>query len=177
MKTNQVLALFAALAAVPLGLSAAKSNTPDAPSRIEVIYDHPEKFTDFRDSYDQHGESDKGYMQNFKEYIERRGVPYLAEGQKLSITFTDIDMAGDFEPWRGHQFYDVRIVKDIYPPRIKLSFKLTDANGAVVKEGERDLRDLAFQMSASPIEQNEALRYENMLMDDWLRREFPKAKK
>ena len=41
----------------------------------------------------------------------------VPEGDKLTITFTDIDLAGDFEPWRGPQWDEVRIVKAIYPPR------------------------------------------------------------
>jgi len=86
-------------------------------------------------------------------------------------------MAGDFEPWRGAQFQDVRVVKEIYPPRINLSYKLTDASGAVVKEGEESLRDTSFMLTTTPIPNNDSLRYEKALLDNWLRREFPKQRK
>ena len=54
---------------------------------------------------------------------------------------TDVDVAGEFEPWRGPQFDRVRIMREIYPPRIDLEFRLTDYRGAVVREGRRRLRD------------------------------------
>ncbi|MGC4071324.1 MAG: DUF3016 domain-containing protein [Nibricoccus sp.] len=92
------------------------------------------------------------------------------------ISISDIDLAGDFEPWRGPQFTDVRVVKDLYPPRVNLSFKLTDASGTVVKEGERQLRNLSFQMTATPAFSSDSLRYEKALLDNWLRDEFPKSK-
>ena len=84
-------------------------------------------------------------------------------------------MAGDFEPWRGPQMTDVRIVKDIYPPKVDLEFRLTGADGKVVKEGKRQLRDLAFMMKANTAA-NDNLRFEKALLDEWLRADFPRAK-
>ena len=81
------------------------------------------------------------------------------------------------EPWRGPRFDDVRIVKDIYPPRISLSFRLTDAEGNVVKEGKRELRDLAFMMKINMSFRDDSVRYEKALLDDWLRAEFPRVRK
>ena len=101
----------------------------------------------------------------------------MPEGHTLSVTFTDIDMAGDFEPWRGVRFDDVRIVKDIYPPRIVLSFRLTDADGNVVKQGKRDLRDIAFMMKITMGFRDDSVRHEKALLDDWLRSEFPRVRK
>ena len=101
----------------------------------------------------------------------------MPEGHLLSVTFTDIDMAGDFEPWRGPRFDDIRIVKDIYPPRINLSFRLTDAEGNVVKEGTRELRDLAFMMKITMAFRDDPVRHEKALLDDWLRSEFPRVRK
>ncbi len=99
----------------------------------------------------------------------------MSPGQKLTVTFTDIDLAGDFEPWRGSEGMDIRIVKDIYPPKMDLEFKLTGADGAVLKEGKRQLRDLAFMAKLS-INRNDMLRFEKALLDDWLKEDFPRAK-
>lgn len=146
-------------------------------SQIEVIFDQPEKFTDVKDS--QMG-SEKGrdsYLALLKEHLQERAPRHLSEGQKLTLTFTDIDMAGDFEPWRGMDFNDVRIVKDLYPPRMSFSYKLADASGAVVKEGQEKLIDMSFQMNASPINSHDSLRYEKAMLDNWLRDTFPKPKK
>ena len=112
-----------------------------------------------------------------KEYLTGRAVKGLTAGQKLAITFTDVDLAGDFEPWRGGQWGDVRIVKDIYPPRLVLAFRLTDADGAIVKEGKRDLRDLAFLMKITMGFRDDPLRHEKALLDDWLSADFRGEKK
>ena len=85
------------------------------------------------------------------------------------VTFTDIDMAGDFEPQRGPNFNSVRILKAIYPPRVNLTFRLTDASGQVIAEGERQLRDQAYTWTASPVNQSDPLRYEKRLIDDFFR--------
>lgn len=175
MKTRSLLALVAALA----GLSALRAVPASAnnDSRIDVAFDHPEKFTDLKDSEFPSDSSRQAYMDELKEHLQKNATRHLADGQKLSVTITDVDMAGDFEPWRGPNFYDIRIVKDVYPPRIDLNFKLTDASGAVVKEGKRELRDLDFQMHISPIDREDPLRYEKALLDDWTRSEFRGQKK
>jgi hypothetical protein len=140
--------------------------------RVEVKYFEPENFTDVRDSY-MGSDYDRGHLAELSNHLEWRGPAALAAGQKLTVTFTDIDLAGDFEPWRGMRWSDIRIVKPLYPARLKFSFVLTDANGAVVKAGERELndRDLLRLTLGS-----DALRFEKGLLDDWLRSEFPRVR-
>ena len=79
-------------------------------------------------------------------------------------------MAGEFEPWRP-PLRDARIVKDIYPPRIDLSFRLAADDGKVIKEGARELRDPAFLAGASRYP-DDPLRYEKALVDRWLEQEL-----
>ncbi len=161
------------------GQSFAAETTAPAPadSRVEVIYVNPEKFTDFTDSSTGSERGAEGYRALFKEYLETEAVRFVPEGTRVALSITDVDMAGDFEPWRGSQFSDVRIVKSIYPPRINFTYKITDASGAVVREGEEKLRDMNFQMGGLTSMASDALRYEKALIDDWLRAQFPKAKK
>ena len=104
-------------------------------------------------------------------HVEQNAVPRIPAGSTLSIAVTDIDMAGDFEWWRGPRADHVRIVKDVYPPRISLGFRLVDATGNTLAEGRRELTDTAFLISIEY--RNDLLRYEKKLLDDWLAREFP----
>lgn len=174
MKIHQIfLGAFAGFAAISAAVAVATPVKPDA--RAEVIFVQPEKFTDVRDSY---GNSEKGREANLsqiRDYILSRAGHYIPAGDKLTVSFTDIDLAGDFEPWRGPQGTDIRIVKDIYPPRIDLEFKLTAADGTVVKEGKRQLRDLVF-MSRLSVDRTDALRFEKGMLDDWMSSEFASAK-
>ncbi|ATC63912.1 hypothetical protein CMV30_08085 [Nibricoccus aquaticus] len=176
MKTKFAVAagLLAAVCAPVFPADSAVS--AEAGARVEVTFVNPEKFTDVKDSDFGTERQRDDILALLKEFLVERAPKLLPEGQVLSVTITDIDMAGDFEPWRGPKFNDVRIVKDLYPPRIDLTFKVTDASGAVVKEGTQKLRDMSFQMSASPAFSSDSLRYEKALLDGWLRSEFPKVK-
>jgi len=95
----------------------------------------------------------------------------LPPGDRLDVTITDIKLAGAYEPWRGSRYDDVRIVKDIYPPRIDLKFVLSGADGRVIAEGERKLRDPGF-LTRTIANTSDPLRYEKRLLDEWLRNEL-----
>jgi hypothetical protein len=176
MKTPSLLSASLVALAVALPSFAAPETEKSAKSdaRIQVEYVDPEKFTDVKDDYFGSEKGRDSYLDQLKEYIVQRANRRLPAGQTLTVSISDIDMAGDFEPWRGPRFNDVRIVKDIYPPRIDLSYKVTDASGKVVSEGKRELRDLSFMMNLS-IDRQDPLRHEKNLLDDWMRRDLPKS--
>lgn len=173
MKSTYVLFLGALAMSPALALGATETRTI---ARAEVVFFEPLKFTDVRDS--QSGDSSRTtYLEQIRDHLLEQAKYHVPEGHLLRVTFTDIDMAGDFEPWRGPRFDDIRIVKDIYPPRISLSFRLTDAEGNVVKEGKRELRDLAFLMKITMGFRDDSVRHEKALLDDWLRSELPRVRK
>ena len=106
-------------------------------------------------------------------YLRQRAAARLAPGQSLDVTLTDIRRAGNYESWHGPRGNDVRIVRDLYPPRIELRFVLHGVDGAVLAQGERKLSDLGFLQDATRLDDSDPLRFEKSLIDDWLRREFP----
>jgi hypothetical protein len=57
-----------------------------------------------------------------------------------------------------------------------LTFQLRDGEGQVVKEGRRELRDLAFLMKITMAFRDDSVRHEKGLIDDWLRAEFPRVR-
>lgn len=174
MKTSRIL-LAMGLVFVGLGLRQARAfGLGAAAIRTTVMFFEPEKFTDVRDSATGSIAGRDATLAELKKFIVQRAARHLAPGQKIAITVTDVDLAGDFEPWRGPQFDDIRIVKDLYPPQFKLVFQLTDADGRVVKGGQRELRDLGFMMKLS-INQSDPLRHEKELLEDWLRAELGPA--
>ncbi len=171
------LVLAALLATTPLLNAASKNAKSDQPQRTEVVFVDPEKFTDVRDSYTGTDSGREAILDQLREYFQQETKKLIPEGDKLYISITDVDLAGDFEPWRGPRWDDVRIVKDIYPPRINLSFRLTDSSGKVLKEGKRDLRDLAFLMKITTTFMDDPLRHEKTLIDDWYHDEFREFRK
>jgi hypothetical protein len=154
-----------------LGLTTA-CTTMDRPSDggiAEVNFHEPDRFTDLARTDGPGQGADEGYMRELSRHLMRSSAAVLPPGSRLSVTITDVDMAGEFEPQRGANFRDIRIVKSIYAPRIELLFRLTDAAGNIVAEGERQLRDPAFDWNVSPVGRDDPLRHEKALLDTFLR--------
>ena len=163
-----------ALLALLLGSSATGALLAAEAGAVTVIFSQPEKYADLKDdNTDNDNAQGRGrYLPPLQEHLQREAGRLLTAGQKLTVTFTDIDLAGDFEPWHGPQFDHVRILKDIYMPRLTFKFTLTDASGKVLREGERKLADPAYQMRITRAFPNDDLRYEKDMLGDWLRDEF-----
>jgi hypothetical protein len=149
--------------------------TPQTDSRISVVFVDPQKFTDLKQ--EEGDVSSPSLLDQLQKFMCRTGERYVPAGLRLEIRVTDIDLAGQFEPWRGPEFDHVRIVKSLYPPRIRLEFSLSDAQGNVVRSGQRELTDLAFQMrDAFARPSGDYLRYEKDLLRDWFEHEFRSIK-
>jgi hypothetical protein len=146
-------------------------------SRVSILFVKPDEFTDVKESAFGSEPERVALLGEIQKFTRETAETLLPEAFRLEIKITNIDMAGDYEPWRGPQFLDVRIVKDIYPPRMDLEFRLLDADGKVVKEGRRDLRDLAFMMKLSILPNTDRLRHEKELLRDWLNEELRGLKK
>ena len=152
--------------------------TTTGTATVVVTFNHPEKFTDLKSS-SMGSDSDRvGLMDDIREYVVEQAPQFLGGGQVFSVAFNDIDMAGEYEPWRGAALQDVRIIKEIYQPRIALDFSLKDAGGAVIASGSRSLVDTNF-MSNVPVTvfRDDRLRYEKTLLNTWLGREFAAVKR
>lgn len=174
MKTSRLI-LSTLLGFASLVLSQAAPNDV-ATERINVEFFESDKFRDVGRSY-LASERDREYdLAQIRDHLVAQASRTLPEGQRLEVTFTDIDMAGEFEPWRGPRYSDVRIVKDIYAPRMALSFRVTTADGNVIKEGKRELRDMAFNHKLL-LNRSDVYRHEKELLNDWLRSEFPPQRK
>lgn len=169
MKTHSSLTSLAVLATLLVAGCATSSVPQTLPANITVSYQEPDKFTDARSSFGSN--TDQGYLDSLSEDLRRTATQYVKADQKLDVTITDVDLAGDFIPTRAGMD-QVRIIKDIYRPRITLTFKLTGADGTVVKEGPRTLSDSFFMSNVNTINRDEPLFYDKEMIRSWLRDEF-----
>jgi hypothetical protein len=169
MKSYPVLLLTAALIAGGCQSTSTSSNHA-TPGDVTVNFQDPDKFDDVRETFA--GGPSQYYLDVLSKHLKEVAARHLAPGQKLTVTFTNIDLAGDFIPGGRPERNDIRIIKDIYIPRMSLTFQLKDANGTVIKEGERKLSDLNFQNNISIIGRNEPLNYDKDLLDRWVEKEF-----
>src|SRR5215813_10384743 len=116
-----ILLLITLLSAVNVGAACTEMATVSSPAaRIAVIFVQPQHFTDVR--YSKAEPNSVALLHELHTFMCTLGERYVPTGMQLEITVTDIDLAGDFEPWHGPQFVHVRITRAIYPPVSPLSF-------------------------------------------------------
>jgi len=167
--------LFFAAALGLVATGALRAADAAKPARIEVFFDHPENFTDVKDQANPTDAGRDAILAAIRSYIVGEAGKQMPAGSQLTIVFTDIDLAGDFEPWRGPQYDSVRVVKPIYPPAFKFSYKVIDSMGQVFKQGDESIRDLNFETRAI-LDTTDPLRIEKDVLKDWLRNALPGIK-
>jgi len=164
---------------VVLGITAActlRADVAPAAPRTDVIFDHPEKYADIRDRDVPTEKGKAEILKNISDHLVQQTASAIPEGYKLTITFTDVRLAGDFEPWHGPQCDEIRIIKDIYPPEFKFTYLVTDPSGNVVRKGSEDIRDINF-LTRPLSDPRDSLGYEKDILDEWAHSSLRKLKK
>jgi len=136
----------------------------------EVTWTDYEKY---RDIYPSNNESRKYFRErtfkNFEKYFAKL-AENLPEGQTLKIEVTDVDLAGDARFSGGPN--RLRIVKEIYFPRIDFSYQLVNADGSEVVAEKVELRDMNFMMRSHLKYRSDSLGYEKKMLDEWFNKTF-----
>jgi Protein of unknown function (DUF3016) len=150
---------FAVLAATPFSVEAAGA--------VHVTFVNPERYRDIGDRYPRR---QSGVLKEIESYFDYLGERYLKEGQVLSIEVLNIDLAGQFEPWR-FEWRDVRIMRDITPPSFKLRYALVD-RGNLLMSAEERVTDMTYLWGAGSIYGDQRLGYEKKMLRNWFRSRF-----
>lgn len=170
-----LLSAFAATAAPRTVTDPQAPRALEAAGPVSVQWNDPKTFTELRNSTNRFEAERGNWVQQLAEYTRTTAEKNLRPGQTLAVTFVDIKRAGDFEPWHGPRANDIRIMRDIYPPRITLQYTLKGAGGEVIDEGEAALRDSGFLHGGVGMQSDtDPLRYEKKLILDWVRRDLAK---
>ncbi|ARU04516.1 hypothetical protein CCO03_07345 [Comamonas serinivorans] len=154
-----------------IATDAATLTVTEGPVRVQ--FEQPLRFDRERNAPAETDRARLAWVTALGEHLAQRAAARLPVGQRLEVRITEVQRAGGFEPWRGPQA-DVRIVRDIYPPRIALAFKRLAADGQTLQAGHRELRDNAFLARADGYP-SDPLRHEKTLLDTWLRQDLPEA--
>jgi hypothetical protein len=171
LRVSALVLAAAAVLAAPRDPAFGADPLPAGAERVTVILRRPEAFKDFKATCVGMDARARGLLADLTQFIRVTGARDLPTGGALEITVTDVDMAGEFETWRGPQACSVRVMLDIYAPRVVLDFRLTDRDGKVVSAGHRDLGDPLYLTRAVTLS-TDPLRYEKNLLLEWLQKEF-----
>ncbi|TMP31555.1 DUF3016 domain-containing protein [Pseudoalteromonas rubra] len=127
-------------------------------------------FKEYRDVVPAN-ESKAGYYKRIASQFEKHLSKLMSDapqGYQLDITFDDIDLAGDVR----FNMHDIRIVKPIFFPRLKISYTLTDNAGAVLAQAEEMvLKDLSF-MDRVRTGRDSEFYYDKRLLSTWYKEEI-----
>jgi len=170
MKRN-LRALFIAIVAFAATAGIA-SAVADA-SRVSVNWAPKDTLTEVKQNPTYRGLlRPEDWMKQLGAFIRDRANAQLPLGQQLEVTIDDIKLAGDFEPWHGPNAQDIRFMKDIYPPRIDLHYRLIGADGKTLRENQAKLRDLSYLRNNVMPTDTDPLRYDKRMIDTWIKSEF-----
>ena len=159
------LILIAVLAAAP-GAQARPPLVTDASvprelpgdGPVQVRWTDPAEFTELRQSRNRWEAARGNWVVTLAEHLQKSAAARLPEGQH----------------WLMPDMQHVRMMRDIYPPRMNLDVRITGQDGQLVSEGQYRLSDMNYLHSTPPtINSSDPLRHEKHMIDTWVRRELP----
>jgi hypothetical protein len=155
-------------AAVLMWCALSSTSVLGAPvSTVQVQFVQPAKFTDFS-IYGRDAQWSASYFASQISDDLRPALQRKVPGGKLTLQFTDIDLAGHY-PSAGRG--SVRVVRgEIRPARMSFAFVLQDSSGRTLASGSTRLVDNSSPSSlAHHPKRKEALYYEKRMLERWLR--------
>lgn len=158
--------------------SAGRVTDPDRPRQVQVTehvdvqWPDPATFSELKHSHNRFEAARGNWVVELARHLGQKADARLPAGTHCRFTFDDIERAGEYEHQGGASMDRVRILRDIHPPRIDLSWQCTLADGQPGPQGTAKLRDPLY-LSNAGLRDSDALRYEKRLLDQFLRREFP----
>ena len=139
-----------------------------AAGESEVTWTNPDKYTDVRASNENRAKFKTRIFNHFEKHFSKLSEK-LPDGQILKIDVTNVDLAGDV---RFDTMDNIRVVRDLYIPRMTFTYEVVDSNKSIVDSGEVDLKDMGFMQNASRIGHHKAIYYEKKMLSKWFKNTF-----
>lgn len=154
---------FLCLAATAFGGTISPKAAPA--SRISVNFINPASFKDIGPN-----RSREVLLRDLGDAMQKAAIQSLRKDLRLDLKVTNVDLAGDFEPWRGMDFSEVRVMRDVYPPRMTIEYRLSDPHGKVLTQGEAKLSNTEYLRNSRF--ESDPLRHDKALFRDWFSQKF-----
>ena len=128
-------------------------------------------YTDARLSGGYRTRAEQWTLDQIGQYLESLGTRYLGAQQVLALEVLNVDLAGKIEWWR-RPAYDLRILRDIYPPRFTMHYRLSE-DGRTLVEGQETVVDPNYLANpAIYFSPSDPLRFDKAMLANWFRTRF-----
>jgi len=110
-----------------------------------------------------------GTQANFEQSVANKLAEALAKHFKeadvtIDITFTDIDLAGETR----YNTQEIRVLKDLYIPRMSFEFVIKDLAGKVVLADTVEIKDMGYlSRRLFGMEANALIGYDNRMLVEY----------
>lgn len=135
---------------------------------VEIKFTDPDKYVDIRSGEKNDSSFRENVFYNLEKQLKKLAKD-LPEDQLLKLEVTDIDLAGDTLIGGINR---IRIVKQMYPPRIKFNYQLVEKDKSIIVEGEENIRNTSFMMNQSLRYKRDAFGFEKQLLEEWFDKTF-----
>ncbi|MDB2386435.1 DUF3016 domain-containing protein [Shewanella sp.] len=172
MNVRKIMVVGLVISSLTLsGLASAADKTVENPITengvVKVEWQNPAHFRDIKASNGLQSRFEASTFKDLTKNLNKEASKILKPGEKLELVVTDLDLAGDVQPAFGDMTNDIRVVKDLYPPRITFSYKLLKGD-KVISSGQEKLTNLNF-LNSMDMYNTKPHRYENALLKSWLK--------
>jgi len=139
---------------------------PAAFADVKVNFIHPEQFSDTKDN---NGFRRSDVLKDIEAHLVAQFDKRLP-GRDVRIDVTDVDLAGEVEPFAWHGQW-LRVMREVTSPSMELSYEVRDG-AKLVQNGKVRLRDMNYRDGFNTYSSGDPLRYEKRMIDQWMQREF-----
>lgn len=143
-----------------------------AAPRITVDFIDPAQYTDAYPSGRRSGTARElqHTLDTLREAIVAAGTKTLADGDELKMEVLDVNLAGEYDPPMGGPRHEVRVLRDIDWPSLKIRYTLQRAGKT--SQGETTISDMSYLMNASQCRGSETFCYERRMVERWFRKDL-----
>ena len=95
----------------------------------------------------------------------------LPDGYVLTIEVSDLDLAGDARYGNWATINPIRVMREIYWPRMNFAYSLKNANDEVVVSGKEELRDMNYLHRFRIPSGATSFEFEEKMLQDWFKKQ------
>lgn len=132
---------------------------------VKITWQEPTKYTDIVATGQLQSRFENKLFNTLTDELNGIASKVLKPGEVLMMDVTNVDLAGDVRPSFGETATNIRVVKDVYPPKINFRYKIMQGN-RVVMSGNEKLQDMFFMGGIQPVVQRPFM-YESNLLRHW----------